>query len=603
MKPNQRHKDSRITNISLNNFTGSISIIESISDDEQFMLSSPHNNGTGHLFTSNHHFKLITKPVLAEKSRKRTNQIQSITNTRRTSYNDSPSLILPIHQIEKSQHESTDSGIDLSSSTNSSVQYPQQQHLSLHRPLSALNECDVNNSNLLSQNSSSSSDDQEQITNGIYFKKIRNHKTELPYPFTQQHRTLNDLTTRILPTTQTPLQKANPSLRKPTKLNIIVQPSTRLVNHDEAIPSLTRTTSSSSNQTIKPKSLTPFSHYRNPEQIRAHINRSVIDRQHPAPPRRRTQQKIIPLDIPSSKVDILLTKQQHQSTVIIHPKTNVRNNTLGKSTNVNSRQALPVLCQDKRNPKLKRRLNEIKPPPNQLRQISDNLSRSSTNDKLKQNNKRQKPSMIDLIQKSQGHKHVQRTILTPGKLNPLPKIQSSDIILTNLLRFTPDGEINRLSKLNPIERTKTQHEESNNHQGNLTYRLNIENNPQSFLFKQLIPIDNNSPSQTYRKDSKNLSSHELTVLKRIDHEYSIASSSKKCSSKMIISKGEEDDLSMNYDSDDGWSNDSIEIIYIDERYTTQKKKISNPSSSSSSSHFILQPIAHHQTPQQKILLH
>ena len=47
---------------------------------------------------------------------------------------------------------------------------------------------------------------------------------------------------------------------------------------------------------------------------------------------------------------------------------------------------------------------------------------------------------------------------------------------------------------------------------------------------------------------------------------------------------EEDDLSSNYDSDDGWSDDSVELIYADERYLTQKKK--NIISSSSSS---LQP--------------
>jgi hypothetical protein len=35
---------------------------------------------------------------------------------------------------------------------------------------------------------------------------------------------------------------------------------------------------------------------------------------------------------------------------------------------------------------------------------------------------------------------------------------------------------------------------------------------------------------------------------------------------------EKDDISTNYDSDDGWSEDSAEIIYADERYTTQKKR-------------------------------
>jgi hypothetical protein len=46
----------------------------------------------------------------------------------------------------------------------------------------------------------------------------------------------------------------------------------------------------------------------------------------------------------------------------------------------------------------------------------------------------------------------------------------------------------------------------------------------------------------------------------------------------------EDDISTNYDSDDGWSDDSAELIYIDEHYVKQKKKII----SSSSSHLISQ---------------
>jgi hypothetical protein len=39
-----------------------------------------------------------------------------------------------------SHHESSDSGLDLSLSTNSSVQQYPQQHIQIHRPLSALNE-------------------------------------------------------------------------------------------------------------------------------------------------------------------------------------------------------------------------------------------------------------------------------------------------------------------------------------------------------------------------------------------------------------------------------------------------------------------------------
>jgi hypothetical protein len=51
----------------------------------------------------------------------------------------------------------------------------------------------------------------------------------------------------------------------------------------------------------------------------------------------------------------------------------------------------------------------------------------------------------------------------------------------------------------------------------------------------------------------------------------------------------EDDLSSNYDSDDGWSDDSAELIYADERYFTQKKKnILSSSSSSQPQNVLLQ---------------
>ncbi|CAF1267890.1 unnamed protein product, partial [Rotaria magnacalcarata] len=77
--------------------------------------------------------------------------------------------------------------------------------------------------------------------------------------------------------------------------------SSRLTVYDEQINTMTATTSSSSNQTtprsirplgqqqqqqqqqqqhIKSKATMQLSHYPNQEQIRAHVNRSVIDRQH-----------------------------------------------------------------------------------------------------------------------------------------------------------------------------------------------------------------------------------------------------------------------------------------------------------------------------------
>ena len=42
--------------------------------------------------------------------------------------------------------------------------------------------------------------------------------------------------------------------------------------------------------------------------------------------------------------------------------------------------------------------------------------------------------------------------------------------------------------------------------------------------------------------------------------------------EQVTTAMENTDLSTNYDSDDGWSDDSAELIYVDERYRTQKKK-------------------------------
>jgi len=132
-------------------------------------------------------------------------------------------------------------------------------------------------------------------------------------------------------------------LRKKTKLNIIVEPSipltsSRLAVYDEQINTMTGTTSSSSNQTtprsirplgqqqIKSKTSTPLGYYSNQEQMRNHINRSVIERQHPTslppPPRRGLIQQLIPFDASPSKVNNLLLRhhvQQHQPTIIFHP--------------------------------------------------------------------------------------------------------------------------------------------------------------------------------------------------------------------------------------------------------------------------------------------
>ncbi len=158
-----------------------------------------------------------------------------------------------------------------------------------------------------------------------------------PSPSIQQYRSLNDWTNQ---TSHTIIQKQIKPLRKKTKLNIIVEPSIPLSSsssghhiNDDQIHSITRIKSSSSNQLtshsirsenqqIKQKSITPLGHYPNQEQIRAHINRSVIERQHPPylpnPLRKGFIQQTIPFDASPSKVNNLLSRQQKQPTNIFH---------------------------------------------------------------------------------------------------------------------------------------------------------------------------------------------------------------------------------------------------------------------------------------------
>jgi hypothetical protein len=77
------------------------------------MLTSPRTNGADN-FVPSHHLSLITQPVLGARSRSRkktTNIIvetststkdkfNSMINSRRSSYNDSPPLILPINRVK-----------------------------------------------------------------------------------------------------------------------------------------------------------------------------------------------------------------------------------------------------------------------------------------------------------------------------------------------------------------------------------------------------------------------------------------------------------------------------------------------------------------------
>lgn len=71
------------------------------------MLTSPRTNGVDH-FVPSHHVALITQPVLGARSRsKKTtattttkDKLDSMTNSRRSSYNDSPPLVIPINRVK-----------------------------------------------------------------------------------------------------------------------------------------------------------------------------------------------------------------------------------------------------------------------------------------------------------------------------------------------------------------------------------------------------------------------------------------------------------------------------------------------------------------------
>ncbi|CAF5196721.1 unnamed protein product, partial [Rotaria magnacalcarata] len=59
---------------------------------------------------------------------------------------------------------------------------------------------------------------------------------------------------------------------------------------------------------------------------------------------------------------------------------------------------------------------------------------------------------------------------------------------------------------------------------------------------------------------------------------------------------EKEETASNYDSDDGWSDDSAELLYVDERYAREKKSIT------SSSHLSSEQSYHYQVQQQNVLL-
>ena len=112
--------------------------------------------------------------------------------------------------------------------------------------------------------------------------------------------------------------------------------------------------------------------------------------------------------------------------------------------------------------------------------------------------------------------------------------------------------------------------------------------PLFFSSQLLLVIDSSSQASSHHtypftctSDSNNLS-HELMAPNNSENNMNYQNCSSSSSSldrfspkdifplplgKVTIAM-EQDGISTNYDSDDGWSDDSAELIYIDERYTT-----------------------------------
>ena len=269
------------------------------------MLSSSQPND---LFKPHHHLALITQPVLGARSRKKEKN-----DSRRSSLNESPALILSSHpanhEKKNPSQESSDSGLDFSLSTNSSGHHP-QIHPIIHRPLSALNEDSstddgfheqpIRHRNSIHENNSSSIERRKSMKKSHEDIRTTEVQTASPIP----HRSLNDLTNNSHP-------KSKKSSRKKTKLNLIVEPTIsplHLHHHSISNSQTPFHVIRPGNPLIKPKSITPLGHYPNPEQIRAHINRSVIERQHPSylPTGQQQQNAIL------SKADQLVSRQVKQ---------------------------------------------------------------------------------------------------------------------------------------------------------------------------------------------------------------------------------------------------------------------------------------------------
>jgi hypothetical protein len=140
-----------------------------------------------------------------------------------------------------------------------------------------------------------------------------------------------------------------------------------------------------------------------------------------------------------------------------------------------------------------------------------------------------------------------------------------------------------------------------------TYAADSEpNNDDTLVDNSSSPIENKKEQKSHPPDIYKLSDHD-NRLKTIDLRSSPSplvhiSTKKKFSSpppqptKKLTISTEKDEIVSNYDSDDGWSDDSAELLYVDERYATEKRKITP------TSHLPSQHHHHYHLQQQNVLL-
>ncbi|CAF3620880.1 unnamed protein product [Rotaria socialis] len=350
--------------------------------------------------------------------------------------------------MEKSQDEkknenydSLESSCDLSLSTNSSVQYSQQQFTTKYQPLSTLNE-DLNTNNVfhrrslqhsfinLEQNYSeentashnryeqpyrsallyeepekmikSSSESSHLDTLNEFHQHTNIHRNETIQPY----RSLNDVTNKTqrpkLKISQKPIVSTSKKLRNRNKLNILVESlmssSTSFVSlNDEQNHSTTNMTNSSSNQTvshsnqsfyeqIKSKARTPLNnHYPNQEQIKAHINRSVIDRQHQSyltmSQGKYVIHKMASLNNSKLQFNNHLLRQEKQSTTRFYP---ISSEQIKQPLPTLSNEEIIDYFKEKWNRKKKQQLNNI----DQWQQDSQKEQSQVNNHKVQHNHSR-----------------------------------------------------------------------------------------------------------------------------------------------------------------------------------------------------------------------